>query len=299
MSDLILSGAFVHPELRPVADKLRLYEERTETVLAADSEHWRYLSQLKREAVARNDQLTAKAVWCLESIGRIQDQFVSAFVNIGKGEFQQAWDQLEHCEIGTLSLERHFIDESNEFGIEHVRVHTKQLQELYHLNMGLSSALVREDIRCSICDTKITLRGGCDHEKGEIYDGEMCGWVITRAKMLHVSLVDKPAHKYAMVFPKGNDDPRFAVVKSVVSALRSPWHGWRYQKEERRQHHPVFKNARPDQACPCESSLAFKDCCLGKETVFPHFQFSFEVEPPCHLPRFEIHIPRNNQAQDL
>ena len=171
MNDTALHDVLERPVLRAATDRLRLYGERTETVLS--SEHWQYLSQVKQEAVARNDKLTAKAIWCLESIGRIQDQFVSAFLNIGKGEFQEAWDQLEHCEIGTLSLERHFIDESNEFGIEHVRVHTKQLQELYHLKMGLSAGLVREDIRCSICDTKITLRGGCDHKKGEIYDGEM------------------------------------------------------------------------------------------------------------------------------
>ncbi len=141
--------------------------------------------------------------------------------------------------------------------------------------MGISSALRREDIRCSICDTKITLRGGCDHEKGEIYDGEMCAWVITRARLLHVSLVDKPAHRYAMVFPNGNDDTRFYIVKSVVNVVASPWHGWRYRKEERRQHHPVFKDAGRDEPCPCGSNLDFNSCCLNKETVFPHFQFTF------------------------
>ena len=293
MSDLILRGALEHPELHAVADRLRRYKERTETVLSSESEHWRCLSQLKQEAVARNDQLTATVVWCLEAIGRIQDHFVSAFLNIRAGQFQKAWDQLDRCEIGVSHLGRHFADEINEFGIEHIRVHTRLLQELYPRIMGFSSAILREDIRCSVCDAKITLREGCDHEKGEIYDGEMCAWVITRAKMLHVSLVDKPAHKIAMSFPKGKDDPRSSLIKCVVSALRSPWHGWSYRKEERRVRHPLFKGVCSDEDCPCGSGLVYKTCCMNKETVFPHFEFTFEMAPPHDLPRFGIHTPRD------
>ena len=173
-------------------------------------------------------------------------------------------------------MNRHFSDEDDEFGIEHIRTHSRQFQELYPYTMGISPAYVIEEMCCSICNMKVTLRSRCGHKVGEIYDGEMCSRIILKAKMLHVSIVDSPAQKSSVIFPYENNDTRLVLVKSVVDALKSPWHSWSYQKEERRQYHPAYQGTEPNDDCPCGSNRRYSSCCLNNETVFPHFQFSLE-----------------------
>ena len=238
------------------------------------------------------DQLTAKAVWCLETIGRIQDHFITAFSQIKTGEYAEAWQELDRCETEISFLDSHFSEMPGEFGVEHARIHTKQYQELYLLKWGFSPAFLQKDVRCSICDAKISLRTTCGHEVGEIYDGEMCGKVINDLEILHIALVDKPAQKYSVIFPNGNDDDRLALLQYLGRNLKSPWHRWSYYKEVRKQYHPVFKDVRRNDRCPCGSGRKYKRCCLGNEELFPHFQFSLEEQTATLQQSLEVVHPR-------
>lgn len=285
---MTLREAIDQPSLLEQRNQLRDYRSRSTTLLLP--EHWHKLSELKHAAVAADDQLTAKAVWCLETIGGIQDQFVSAFSSMSSGEFKEAWDELERCEIELIFLDKHFREMEREFGVEHVRVHTRRFQDLYPFKWGISPAFLNKEIRCSICDAKLTLRVGCEHRVGEIYDGEMCSRVIKDIQILHFALVDNPVQKYSVIFSDGNNDDRFILIKYPVAALRSPWDGWNYRKEERRQYHPAFRRLRRNELCPCRSGLKYKLCCLNKDIVFPHFELSFEKKPLIELPRLEVHI---------
>ena len=255
-------------------ERLRDYRNRVDGILP--DVFWQCLCKRKSTACANGDQQTAKMVWCLETSGRIQDHFVSAFLSILDGEFKSAWDELERCEVELSFLDRHFSEEDDEFGMEHIRVHAGQLQELYPYTMGFSPGYVIEEMSCSICKEKFSLRSACGHRVGEIYDGEMCVREISKVKTLHISIVDNPAQKYSVIFPYGNNDRRLTLVRSVVDALKSPWHSWSYEKEERREYHPAYQGVEPDADCPCGSDLTYRSCCLNKETVFPHFQFSLE-----------------------
>ena len=266
------------PKLREIKGWLQGYRLRARSV--ASPEIWECLSRLKREAVADNNQVTAKVTWCLETIARIQGHFVSAFLHLRKGECKEAWDLFERCEIEISHLDRHFTETKGEFGVEHVREYMRQFQELYPFSVGWSPGYIKEEVSCSICNAKITLRSGCEHKKGEIYDGEMCAWQITKAQILHVSPVDNPTQKNAVIFPHGNNDDRLSVVLSIASFLRSPWDGWKYHKEERRMFHPAFKGVGRNDPCPCGSAVKYKRCCLNKDTVFPHFEFYLDEPPP-------------------
>ncbi|MYC08246.1 MAG: hypothetical protein F4X57_13930 [Chloroflexi bacterium] len=290
---LNLRRAMDQPKFQLARRHLRDYRDRVDTSLS--QEYWQSLSPLKREAVNGGDQLTAKAVWCLETIGRIQDHFVTAFNQIMSGECEEAWQQLERCEIEISFLDRHFSERPGEFGVEHARIHTKKCQELYLLNWGFSPAFLCKDIRCSICNAKITLRSECGHELGEIHDGEMCGRVVKDFELLHIALVEKPVQKYSVFFPDGNDDDRLAPIKFLGRNLISPWHRWSYYKEVRRQHHPVFRNVRRNDPCPCDSGRKYKRCCLGNEELFPHFQFSFEEHTANEMSPLEVIRPRRSQ----
>ena len=255
-------------------ERLRDYKNRIDDPLPET--FWQCLREIKSRSCADGDQETAKVVWCLETIGRIQDHFVSAFLSMRVGEFKEAWDELVHCENKISLLDGHFSEENGEFGIEHVRIHASQFQEFYPYTMGFSPGLVIEEMHCSICRSKISLRGKCGHTNGEIYDGELCTRVVTKGKLLHVSIVDRPAQKYSVIFPYGNDDPRLDVVKLIGESLMSPWHSWSFTKEDRREYHPAFRDVEPDHDCPCGSNQRYESCCSNEETVFPHFQIRLE-----------------------
>ena len=235
---MTLREAIDQPRLRPARDWLRNYKDRT--ALPSFSTLQPLLSQLKSDAVSINDQLTAKAVWCLETIGRIQNHFETSILDISAGEFISAWNGLERCEIEIYFLDRHFTEEAGEFGVEHVRVHTSQFQDFFPFKWGISPAYLHQEVRCTICDAEWTLRNRCNHKIGEIYNGEQCGKKICKFKILHVAIVDRPAQKYSVIAPNGNDDYRFNLVKYVADGLKSPWACWSYHKEERRKHHPLF-----------------------------------------------------------
>ena len=220
-------------EFDDVLHSLQNYDDRPQTTLP--SEFWSTLSLKKRGYVQDNHQLRAKASWCLETIGRIQDYFVTIFLHIGSDEYQEAWGLLEKCDKAIRSLDKHFTESEDEFGIEHIRTHAQQLQELYELTWGLSPGFLHKEVRCSVCNTVLALRSGCEHEIGGIYDGEMCHGIVSELEFLHVALVDSPAQKYSVIWPDIEGSTRFATVKYVSEKLISPWHRWSYHKEVRRK----------------------------------------------------------------
>ena len=275
ISDGTVSQAIGQPTFGIVRNQLRDYKSRVSSKLPLDI--WQRLSRTKKDSVNQNNQIRAKAAWCLETVGHIQDNFISTFLQIKAGEFRRAWDLLEQCENAITSLDRHFVENQSEFGIEHVRVHTRQWQELYHLKLGFSPGFLFEEVCCSVCQSKRTLRSDCGHEKGEIYDGEICADVVTKAQILHISIVDSPARKSSVIWPEDETLPQFIMLKQLADELWSPWDAWRYHKEIRRRHHPAFKNLGRNDRCPCGSDLKYKHCCLKKDAVpdFPHLQFAF------------------------
>lgn len=56
---------------------------------------------------------------------------------------------------------------------------------------------------CNICGNDIINNGWCDHEKGEVYDGVKCGWIIGNIWFDECSWVAVPADTSAKVVDKG------------------------------------------------------------------------------------------------
>ena len=256
--------------------RTQLIEYRRRENLRISQEVWDSLAEVKQSAVAQNDQMTAKAVWCLETVAKVQDSFVKAFDEMREGAFQEAWDSLFRCECETSSLDYHFTDSKSEFGVEHIRKCTQQYQELFPLKCGFSPGFLVHESRCSICNSILTLRGGCSHELGEIYDGEKCNTVVTKWELLEVSIVDNPADKSTMVFPEEGKDPTFDKIQELTIQLGNPWRRWSSTKEDRRTHHPAFQGIGRNEKCPCRSDKKYKKCCLNNEKVYPHFFIAVE-----------------------
>ena len=277
---------------QPSFDKTRehLLNFRTRDNLLICPSFWRNISDVKKTFVNQNDQLGAKAAWCLEVVANIQDCFVKSHLSLKDGQFKEAWELLAQCETGVKALGRHFTELDGEFGIEHVRIHAAQLQELFQLKWGLSPGFLFEEVHCSVCNFTRSLRKDCGHIVGEIYDGEICGNIVVKAKLLEISIVDSPAQKYSIIWPDDKYLPQFFTLKYLADELLSPWDVWSFQKEIRRDYHPSFNNVGRNASCPCGSDLKYKRCCMRKDTVpdFPHFQFLFENDTRGQFSRLEI-----------
>ena len=289
MTSHLLRESIDHSSLHDLRLLLQEYCKRTDVSLPMI--FWESTKAIKREAVDANDQVKAKAIWCLETIGRVQDYFVDAYVRMVSKNYHDAWRKLERCETHISFLDRHFVEKRGEFGIEHCWKHTRQFQDLFQLKWGFSPGMLYREKECTICGGKIELRRSCGHRVGEIYDGRQCGRRITKVEIFEISPVDRPFQKYSVIFPPAEQhDYHFSLIRFVATGLRSPWHTWQYTKEERREHHPVFKDVDPDEQCPCGSGSNYQNCHFGKEALMPHYWIDFAYPPTEDFDEREIQI---------
>lgn len=235
-------------------------------------EYWGELSIIKKEAVFKSGQLTAKVAWCFETIGKIQDNYVEAFTHLCNDEFYEGWCSLEKCENLIASLDRHFHENNTEFGLEHIRSNTKKFQALFPYKFFLSPAFTSRH-RCSVCNELITPRNYCGHDSGEIYDGEMCSKIVVDIDPLEISIVNNPVQKYSVLFSP-NYEYSYHIVKKLVTNLSSPWESWSYNISKK--FIPKYEKVKRNELCPCGSGIKYKRCCLGKKQEIEHYAVDFK-----------------------
>lgn len=127
--------------------------------------------------------------------------------------------------------------------------------------------------------------------KGNIYNGEMCVHVITKADVLEVSLVTEPVQKYSVAFVgKGDkehieDTYDYSLAQYVITGLNHPFAEWDIEWTKIRHPHSLFLDIKPTDKCPCDSGKLYKDCCLKESGVLrPHAQVYFSEKPIATLP---------------
>jgi hypothetical protein len=242
-------------------------------------------SSLKKLKKVTKDEGVLKHLWCLEELLRAQDNYVSAFYQMKAGEYYEAWQLLERAELSLHFLNRHFTDKDGKFHVAFMDKHIKQYQSLFPYKAFISPEIVEEEKICSICKQRISIRNPCGHKVGEIYGGEMCCRIVTKAKMLAMAVVDKPVQKYSVMFITDPETGQrqeydYRLVESLVSRLESPFHYWDIEWTKRRHPHSMYKNVNPTDECPCESGRQYKKCCLKKPGVLrPHCKFVLAVPP--------------------
>lgn len=233
-------------------------------------EYWKELSNLKNNAVNASDQSTAKVAWFFETIGEIQDKFVETYICFTNGEFYKGWCLLERCEILIGLLDCHFHENNHEFGIEHIRTHTKNFQSLFPYKSFTSPEFISQHC-CSVCKELITPRNQCEHEVGKIYDGEMCCKEVKNAELLGLAIVDNPVQKYSVI---NHESYNYEHIKYLVERLPSPWIMWTYTKSVKLMH--MYENIGRNELCLCGSGLKYKKCCLRKKRENEHFEIKIQ-----------------------
>lgn len=268
------------PQFNQITYWAKSYKVRINEVLP--EEYWSILSNIKKQAVDKKNENLAKVSWCFESIGAAQDKFITAILQAKEEEYYNCWCTLEECEYIINALENH-IPINTEYGLTHIKIHTKRFQDLFPYRFFLSPGMVVKTVICSICREPFKLRGGCDHIVGEIYGGNMCHRILTEVEPLEISVVENPVQKYSVVFgPEVVYD--YGAIRYVVHGLQSPWHPWKFRAIETKQE--IFPGIRRNETCPCGSSKKYKKCCLQIPKTHTHYDIVFKYPPPSSLPNY-------------
>lgn len=278
-------------ELESVRNILKSYPSRT--VVGLPDSFWSEVERLRLKGVGDKNELLANAAWCIGEIGKAQDHFIEAFRLCREDRFYDGWCAYERCELALRLLRRHHIGDHTSFGLDYMAEKVPQFQSLFPYRLFFSPAYLVEESHCSICGSSLGLNSGCDHQVGEVYWGKDCTRVVTSAKLLEISAVENPVQKYSVAFVQGSSY-NYGLIRYVVRALRSPWHGWTYQEQQIDTGEPIFPGTGRNEQCPCGSGIKYKKCCLGETRKKHHFQVFFDVPPPPGYPayledaRFEV-----------
>ncbi len=272
----------------PVLTRSRAAIERPTRIEPLGTDSRSRLKKLKKQAVSRRNADLAKAIWCAETIGNIQDHYINAFFKMKSGRFYDGWCELEQAEIQLGFLDRHFVEDDGTFSLEFARTQIRRFQELFPYRLFISPAMLKTKFVCTICRSEYAPRRWCGHLPGEIYDGVMCGREITEIRFLELSVVANPRQKYSVLFPGGKGDSggdvdgfKYDLLRFIMENLASPWHGWSYTWTKTRHPHSRYSHVTASEACPCESGRHYGECCLRESGVLrPHCQVTFEVLPP-------------------
>ena len=248
------------------------------------------LALLKTQAVSKENEAFAKDIWCYEALLKAQDKYIQAFSQIREGDFYEAWCNLEQAEIKLHHLRKHFQDQKDQYCVSFMEEHIKKIQSLYPYKLFSSIGFVKKEVRCGICNSVITPRSNCGHRKGEIYRGVMCTHIVTELEFFESSFVTSPRHKYAVPFLVGEDGEKYdqydyTFVDQVICTLNSPFQWWDYEWTKKEVPHYLYKNLDESEACPCESGIAYGECCRKRRGVIrPRLQVYLKEPLPTGVP---------------
>jgi len=236
------------------------------------------LSKLKSIAVNQGDQEEAKNIWCLEQIYKVKNHFLSVYKNLVDKEFFQAWCELERADIELHFLRMHLDYTGNKYNLDHIEKNLNQLPKLFPYKYFSSRESIVKNWTCSICNNVITLRNSCNHEVGEIYNGEQCCRIAGDIEFQAVAIVTDPFDKYGVLFPEGLEY-NYAILENLMQNWTSPWEKWEYQIS--RDLIAEYNGLGRNNLCLCNSGIKYKNCCLktGKN-LHDHFKFLFHDKDP-------------------
>jgi hypothetical protein len=284
-------AALSRAEFSEAREWLMAFRSRTEPI-DSSSKLDSSLVQLKASYVASRNHACSKAVWCLQTVGRVQYHYLNAFSKMLASKHYAGWCELERAELCLHSLDRHLRDPKNMFGLELIRNQIHAFQGLYPYKFFASPEIWHKECRCSVCDQIIMPRNRCGHSPGEIYDGEECFAVIKQMEFLAIAIVKVPVQKYSVIFEAdpavlgGEPNPRaYEMLQFALKGLASPWDRFGIKWQEKRQPHSLFADTAKTDTCPCIAPKGtYSECCAPTEGVLrPHLLIEFEHQPPSDI----------------
>jgi hypothetical protein len=240
------------------------------------------------------EEISNKA-WFLNKLAITRRLYVQCFQQILCGKYYEAWCGLERIELDSgWLLENQFYDIVN-FKVDELLQAVRRWQSIFPYKIFFSPAFLEKRVECSICRKVRNPWSDCPHVLGRVYHGRECIAIVTELDLLEISLVSDPVQKYSVALgvldENGDqvDNHNYDLVRFVADRLRSPFDGWTMYWTSAYHPHHLFPNVDANDACPCESGRAYKDCCKDAPGILrPHAQIGFDKDPPESLPKVEI-----------
>jgi len=234
-----------------------------------------YFIQKKQNCVDAGDEQGANRWAILNSLLGIQNDYIKVFELLADQDYYRGWCLLERIEIAVKLVLCHYQPNGDEYKILFIQQYVRQTQKLFPYQLFGSSEFVKKEVRCSICNSLITLRKRCEHKKGKLYMGEFCGHVITQADFIGMSMVTEPFNKYSVMGVTGKEDDsyRYPQIDFLLSIIDHPFNEWRTKDYKILDNHANYHAGR-NEDCPCGSKMKYKKCCLLKAGVeLDHTEF--------------------------
>lgn len=236
---------------------------------------------LKKKAISHGDELLANKLWVYESILTAHQYYNEAFKLLRQKKYVQGWNLLERAEIEIGGLKNHLHLVKENYKIKYVENMVQRLQTLFPYRLFASSELLEKEIKCSICEQRVSLRNPCGHRVGELYMGERCLRIVSECDVLGIALVENPVNKYSVMFNESEDldfrdKEQFGLVNYILSIVKSPYDQWRVEISEKFFPHESYDNLKADDECPCNSGEKYQNCCLAQPGV-SGFDYQFRV----------------------
>lgn len=236
------------------------------------------LSELKKVAVNEGNQEEAKAIWCLEQVYKVIKHYLSAFKQLSKKDYYEAWCTLDRADIELYFLRSHLNYSDNQYNLEFIEATIYQLQKLFPYKHFSSRESTVKKWRCSICNEGITLRSSCEHEIGEIYNGEQCFRIAEDIEFHALAIVTNPFDKYAVIFPEGKEY-EYSMLENLMKNWSNPFERWKLNVLQ--ELNEEFKGLGRNNPCACKSGEKYKKCCekTGNDK-HDHYQILFLNKNP-------------------
>ncbi len=249
-------------------------EEYSEKEISAE------LGRIKADFIRNGQSQDANKVWCIESILKIQTEYIHAFQLLKQKEYYRAWCAYEQVDLNLGFLCPHHNIETNEYMLSFINTQTKKYQKIFPYKIFISPELLEEEKKCNICNRTVSIRNPCGHEVGELYNGEMCCRIVTKVQILGMAMVESPLQKYSVPFIKDEttgelvDHYNYEAVEYIVDKIKSPFDAWDVEIGTKVYPHSHFRNLGRNDKCPCGSGKKYKKCCIDKKGVeLPQYDF--------------------------
>lgn len=165
------------------------------------------LLEAKDHAIRQGDETAANKLLSMEvTIGAIGAE-LEMWVAIKHDAGEEAWTHLVEAQnrcSAAIRIRRQLFGADDTSRLENYYKKLLLMERMvFPPQVFCSAGGIAKKRECSICGEPYD---DCDHVRGRLYMGKVCGVIITEIELEEVSLVDEPANKYCRVlsFPDGD-----------------------------------------------------------------------------------------------
>lgn len=170
--------------------------------VAESEEYIRFLKELKKEAVKKNNEHVANHIFHMQCMVNALRSSLLMWISIKESEFEDAWSHLVDAQEYTVIAKR-----LNDYeGIRNLEAHLKSEEEAIFPGWKLynSPGFVETIGKCSICYELFSV---CDHIENEIYMGSLCQRIDRKIiRTDHSALVENPRDRRCIITKISDDD---------------------------------------------------------------------------------------------